>query len=708
MISQIKRSPYFRTALMALAALLALGIGVRIVTRLADQSHERELHKWQMLLNRDADSRANAVNQWLEKQFDELEALATNASLRLYMTEIQHNSSSNSNQSAPSPRKKQTGDSSYQTVYLGNLIALSAQRAGFENIEHDLQIKANVERKRNAGIVLLDKERNPIVKTMSMPALEGDLEAFVKRVIPAGKAISDIFANSEGQASIAFAVPVFAVQADPKPENQLGMIIGTKPVGPSLFSLLQEPGATEKTLETMLVSADPLNNALFYLSPLKDGTPAISKMIDATNDNIASVFAVSHPGRFGIKHDYAFNEVLVTGRKLDIAPWFLVHKIGRDEALHDSDENARLISIIGFTILAFLTASFIAVWRYGISVRATGNAARYKKLAEDFAAQKDLLSLLSDYKPEALYIVDEEGKCCFANIEASRQAALASPKEAIGKTMAALIGKDRSLTYTQLNSSALVEKRITSHVQRLPRGEEELIIQSRHIPLDHIPGVNARGVLILEQDITVPMMEKERFAGILSALIQTLINLVDTRDKFTANHSTRVSQLARAVAAEMELDFASLDTVETAGLLMNLGKMFVPLDTLTKTGKLTKKENSLIDTALENSAKLLENIHFDGPVAESIKQAHALRTGKRVNNALTTARVIHTANMFVSMLSPRAYRDRLSIDKALEALNSQAKNEGDRAILAALSNYLENHGGRELWENLTKKPSKKS
>lgn len=702
-ISQIKRNPYFRTAMMVLVALLVLAMGVRIVMRLADQSKERELHQWQMLLNRDADSRANAVNRWLEQQFNELEALADNASLRLYLSEMLA-----VNEQTPKPVKKPMRDDAYQMVYLRNLITLTAQRSGFTSSMPPSTIKANVGDAHDAGIILLDKTRQPIVQTATMPPVSDALESFINRVIPGGKAISDIFANHAGKPAIAFAIPVFAIQSDPTPENQIGLLVGTKPVGSSLFSLLEEPVSTEKTLETTLVSIDHVNNTLFYLSPLKDGTPPISKMIDATNENIASVFAANHPGRFAIKHDYQFDKVLVTGRKIDIAPWFLVHKIDRDEALQASDSHARLIYIIGFTIIAFLSAFFIAVWRYGLSIRAANNAERYKKLAEEVAAQKDLLSLLSDHKPEALYIVDENGRCCFSNVEAARQAGLNHPKETIGKNLVALIGKDRNLTYTQLNSSALVEKRVTSHVQRLPGNNgEELIIQSRHIPLENIPGTNLRGVLILEQDITTPMLEKERFAGILNALIETLINVVDTRDKFTANHSMHVSQLARAIAAEMELDFASLDTVEAAGMLMNIGKIFVPLNTLTKTGKLTKKENDTIDKALEQGATVIQNIEFDGPVAESIQQAHALRTGKKPKNILTTARIIHIANMFVSMLSPRAYRDRLDIDTAMNMLSEQAKHEKDRAVIAALSNYLENHGGREMWEKAGKKGLKK-
>lgn len=704
-ITQIKNSHKFRALLMVLTVILCVLVGVKLVLNISQAEHDREWHQWQMIISRGADNRADAINQWVQQQFDELGALADNTSLRLYLTELEHNSSAKENH-VPKPRKKksakQNGDP-YQLVYLRNLLAFTAERSGFKDGPTlGEKLKANISDGGESGIALLNKQREPISHTVNMPAFDGEFADFIRKVTPGSRALSDIYLNKQHRPVIAFAIPVFAIQSDPRPENQLGMIVGVRTVDDSLFPLLNEPGSTDKTLETMLVSVDYGHNLLRYLSPLKDGTPALGKTSDASDKENASVFAIEHPGRFKEKRDYAYAKVLVTGRKLDIAPWFLIQKISRAEALHNSDKNAKMVLTIGFAIIAFLAALFFAVWRYGVSVRARHAADRYKKLYEDYAAQKELLSLLSDHKPEAFYVVDEEGKCRFANLEAAHQAGLESQKEIIGKTLATLIGKERALTYMQLGSTALVEGRITSHVQRIAVGKDEMIIQSRHIPLDTIPGVKKRGVLILEQDITTPMLEKERLANLLNSLVSTLISIMDTRDSFTANHSTRVSQLSRAIGAEMELDYASLDTVETAGMLMNLGKIFVPLNLLTKTGKLTKKDEQTIHSALQQTSDLLRSISFDGPVVETIHQAHELKH-KRSTRTLTTSRIIYFANAFVSMLSPRAYRDRLSVDAALEVLAKDAKGDKDKSVLAALANYLENHGGRELWEQVAKK-----
>ena len=60
-----------------------------------------------------------------------------------------------------------------------------------------------------------------------------------------------------------------------------------------------------------------------------------------------------------------------------------------------------------------------------------------------------------------------------------------------------------------------------------------------------------------------------------------------------------------------------------------------------------------------------------------------------------TARVIAVANAFIGMISDRAFRQALSIDQAIEALMKGVGKGFDRRVVAALINYLDNHGGRD-------------
>jgi HD-GYP domain-containing protein (c-di-GMP phosphodiesterase class II) len=185
----------------------------------------------------------------------------------------------------------------------------------------------------------------------------------------------------------------------------------------------------------------------------------------------------------------------------------------------------------------------------------------------------------------------------------------------------------------------------------------------------------------------------------LQQVVDGLLALVDRRDPHAADHSERVAVLAAGIAKEMDLDAVTAETARFAGALMNVGKIMVPESILAKPGRLTDAELEQVREALARGADLLDGIEFDGPVAETLRQAHgrADRTGsgkRTADDILPSARVVAAANAFVAMISPRAHRPGMTVDEALDALNAESGAALDRRVLAALANYLDNRGGR--------------
>lgn len=686
-----------------LLAILATGIAlagsVLWALRFAETQQQRDLNSWQARLNIIADSRLLDVNNWLKQQFDELSGLSANASLQLYMTELEQSRGA----------REQVTDEAFQTVYLRNLLDITAQRSGFQTPVSHNQVNANVQRVGTAGLALFDSNHNVVVSTSLMPPINNVLNDMIEQFTStqSDRAISNVYLNQNNEPSVAFIVPVFALQGEHSAANRVGSVLGVRTLTDSLFPRLIQPGTTENTLETLLVTTNSIDNTITYLSPPQDKTSPLSKRLDANNKELASVFASEKPGQFALKTDYAFNPVLVTGRKVSYAPWTLVQKIDRNEAMADSDIRKTNLLTICLFFIATILATLIAVWRHGSYLRETESSARYRQLAQNFEKQKNLLSLIADNKPEAVFITDHKNRVRFANLEAARQAGM-TPEQMVGKTLVNLLGKGRVDDYEKLNAQAIAENKSISKTHRFEDNNgSEHIIQTRHIPLSHIPTLNdtkeRSGVLVLEQDITEPILGRERFLKTLNGLVETLVTLMDNRDQHTANHSARVAELARCIAEEMQLSPTLADTTETAGRLMNLGRMMVPLNLLNKIEELTEEEKQTIRNARSISADLLRGIEFEGPVIETIEQSKEHWDGKgplglQGNDILVTARIICVANAFISMRSPRAYRLLRTLDDALTVLHEEAGTRYDRAVIAALVNYMENRGGREHWK----------
>lgn len=676
---------------LGLAVMVALALGVVAIVQFAEGERSRVLREWQVRLSIVADGRFDAVNRWLDDQFATLEGLAQNAALQIYLTEIR----------AAGGEGEGATDALGQTAYLETLLAVIAERDGFLSGRSGRPVPANVER-IGGGLALLDPMGAPVAATEGFPSLGGELGAFAAQAEKGETAILDLRRGPEGRPIIAFLVPVFAVQAD-GPADRVGSVLGVKEVADEIFPLLAQPGEAVRTAETLLVRERA--GQVEYLSPLASGKPALALRLSAATEGLAAAFALREPGAFGAKQDYAGAEVLVTSRAFQRVPWVLVRKVSRDEALGAEDARLLRLTIGLFLVMGLILAAFLAVWRHGASRRAAEAATRHRALAQRYEALERLARLVTDSQPNIVFIADAEGRVRFAN-KAAAEAARMEPPDLLDKTLASLLGGAEAERYLAGNRTALNEGRIVLRVDRTGAADARQVRQVLHIPIAE-SAILPRGVLVVDQDISDAVDERERRERTLQELVRTLVDVVDRRDPHAARHSRRTGLLAGAVAREMGLSPTLAETAETAGRLTNLGKILVSESVLTKEDNLTEDEVERVRAGIRASAELLEGIEFDGPVVETLRQVQERWDGKgqpegRAGEAiLVTARIVAVANAFVALISPRAHRPALDIDRALAAMLEQIGGAYDRGVVAALVNHMDNREGRAAWAGET-------
>ena len=673
------------------AIAIAAAIAVFLIFRFVGEARDNDLQAWQVRLGIVADSRAAAIDGWVGQQHATLRGLADNGSLKLYLTRL-----------TLGPKKAGLPEP-VEAQYLGNLLAVIAARTGFIATATGPRVRASVRRIGVAGIALLDASGKPIVTTRGFPPVEPSLRVALDRLPKGQKALIGPYRAPSGRVSIAFVEPIFAIQGS----QQIGFVLGIKPVDSELFALLTQPGATSKTQEAVLVrGSGPL---IEYLSPLADGAKALERKLARNTPRLGAAFALDNPGSFAIRRDYRGREVLVTSRRLKNAPWLVVQKIDRDEALGDSDRRARRLLIMLLLTVGVVSAAVFGLWRHGASRRAGAAAARFREMAERFEQQSNFLSLLTDSQPTAIFIVDQDQRLRFANTEAAKRAGMQRDLM-IGKPLEDVLGPHRAKMLGRLNREALEEDRGIEDTHRITLDGKERVFQTKHIPMAETRDM-PRGVLVVEEDVTEAVTEREGRLANLRDLVGTLMAVVDRRDPNAADHSVRVAFLARAVSQEIGLSSQDTEAAEFAGRLMNLGKILVPSMLLTKKGKLTPREIKRVRDGIQATADLLEGVKFEGPVVETLRQSqeHWDGTGApkkiRGEGIALTARVIAVANSFVALTSPRAHRPGLDIDEAIEVLFAGVGKEFDRKIVAALVSFLDNHGGRAKWKRLDEEAS---
>ncbi len=666
---------------------------VMIFDFIADE-RQRELRAWQTRLGIVAESRAKAVDDWLAAQFAEISAIAGNESVKLYVTQLTQ--AGGNEAAADSP----------EAGYLRNLLVVTAGRTGFAAPPLGPDVPANVRREGVAGIAILDMEGGVLAATRHYPALDGAVRAFLPAARRGQPALFDLRADAGGAPAIGFAAPIFAVQGNPTAEDQIGVVLGIKRVAGELYPMLDQPGAGTRTAESFLVRGQ--GAVVRFLSPLADGTPALEKTLARNTAKLSAATALAEPGGFGATLDYRGTEVLATSRALDQAAWVLVHKIDRAEAMAASE--ARLTRLLVFLLLtvALVVAAILAAWRHGASRRAGAAARKFEEMAKRFAGQRDFLRLLTDNQPNAIFIVDEHSTYKFANEVAAARAGIAKD-DMVGKSMASVLGPVQAEVYERLDRDALESGQITSALHRGGANGSARIVQSKHVPLGDI-GEAPRDLLVVEEDVTAAITERERRERTLRRLVETLVTVVDRRDPSASRHSARVAEVARTIAEEMDIGGTLAETAEFAGSLLNLGKILVPASILTREGALSGDEMRRVRASIQASADLIGDVEFDGPVAETLRQCQerwdgaGTPRGLKGEDILLTARIVHVANAFVAMVSPRAHRAGLNLDEALGELMAQSGAAFDRRVVAALVNHAENRDGVGRWAELAAPP----
>ena len=271
-------SPRRRVNWIVLGAIIALlggiALSVFFAFRFVDQERSRNLQEWQIRLGIVADSRTAAVNEWVENNFTVLRELQENASLQLYMTELEM---------AEGDRALVT-DEAAQADYLRNLLVATAERTGFKAPEPVGEVDANVERPGVAGLGLVDAEGKPIASSPGMPPLTGKLLAGVAEGLEGQPTVIDVFMGATNLPTMGFVLPIYGIQAEEGAKG-IGAVVGIRVLGDDLFQRLKQPGETAQTAESYLVRKK--GGTIEYLSPLADDTAPLTRSLAADTPELA-------------------------------------------------------------------------------------------------------------------------------------------------------------------------------------------------------------------------------------------------------------------------------------------------------------------------------------------------------------------------------------------------------------------------------------
>jgi PAS domain S-box-containing protein/putative nucleotidyltransferase with HDIG domain len=314
-------------------------------------------------------------------------------------------------------------------------------------------------------------------------------------------------------------------------------------------------------------------------------------------------------------------------------------------------------------------------------VKQASIALQQKKTEEALRqSQQEFISIFRD-NPEAAVYVDEKGNILDINLRFIELFGY-SLKEIKGKNINSGIihPLDKIEEGKDIDSKTLSKGYINFETIRKKKDGTLFPVSISGSPV--IVDGKPRGIIGMILDITERKKTEERLKESFKKLKKTMedsieaISLItEARDAYTAGHQRKVSKLAVALAKNMGLPEDRIEGIKITALIHDIGKINVPVEILSKPGKLSEMEFSLIKNHSQKGYEILKTIEFPWPIAQIVLQHHEKINGSgyprelKGDEILLEAKIICVADVVEAMSSHRPYRPALGIDKALEEIS---------------------------------------
>ena len=158
--------------------------------------------------------------------------------------------------------------------------------------------------------------------------------------------------------------------------------------------------------------------------------------------------------------------------------------------------------------------------------------------------------------------------------------------------------------------------------------------------------------------------------------LESLLKLTRFNNARLADHESRVTRLAGAIAGKMDLTHEQRESVVMCAMNYDIGMLSIPDEILQKTSRLTKEEFEQIKQHTVIGSELLKPLGMPWPVAEAALQHHERLDGSgypnklKGNNIILEARIIAVTDVIDAMHSDRPYQKAVGIYGAIGEIAS--------------------------------------
>jgi len=171
--------------------------------------------------------------------------------------------------------------------------------------------------------------------------------------------------------------------------------------------------------------------------------------------------------------------------------------------------------------------------------------------------------------------------------------------------------------------------------------------------------------------------------------IEALVFALEAKDKYTAGHSRRVTEIAVAIGKELGLSPNETEDLRWGTLLHDIGKIAIAPLIQNKPSKLTPEEYRHIMMHIQVGARIVRPV-VNEKVVEIIEHHHDHYDGSGLHQVVVGediplgARIVTVADAFDAMTSDRSYRLAMSTEETLDEIRRRSGTQFDPVVVTAL------------------------
>lgn len=177
-------------------------------------------------------------------------------------------------------------------------------------------------------------------------------------------------------------------------------------------------------------------------------------------------------------------------------------------------------------------------------------------------------------------------------------------------------------------------------------------------------------------------------------LLKLMIRILETKDPYIKGHGTRVAGCAVKIAQAIKLPEGTVEVINYAGIIHDIGKSGVSDVILSKPSELNENEWTDIKMHSTIGSILISQLKLFRPEEPLVKHHHEYYDGSGYPDGLRGeeipigARILTVADAYDAMTSSRPYRKAMDIKKASKIISDNSGKQFDPKIAEVFLNTI--------------------